>query len=215
MKQTIDNPDLPTREAQKHNSSKGEAPDFDLSSEKNRIEFGLWLAGIGFLIFLLGARPSLFGLDRSPVVGFVQISVFLVGLAFLAFGSALTLASFWPEGKQSIAAQVGSRLISTGYVICLFSGLADVLGLGSHPLPNVFFGPLQEKGMGLGMMTIALGFLLMIPYKWSKQHTSQEEEKTQEEKQERNKKYEQVQTESDQKQREFECVNFSFFKLFR
>jgi hypothetical protein len=139
--------------------------ELELPTSKNRIRIGLWLAIIGYLIFLLGARPSLFGLDRSPVVGFVQISVFLVGLAFIILGSHLTLSSLWPEGEKTIAAQIGSRLISTGYVICLFTGMADIFGLGSHPLPNVFFGPLQARGMTLGMMTIAVGFLLMIRYK--------------------------------------------------
>lgn len=139
--------------------------ELELPTSKNRIRIGLWLAMIGYLIFLLGARPSLFGLDRSPVVGFVQISVFLVGLAIIIMGSHLTLSSLWPEGEKTIAAQIGSRLMSTGYVICLFTGMADIFGLGSHPLPNVFFGPLQARGMTLGMMTIAVGFLLLIRYK--------------------------------------------------
>jgi hypothetical protein len=137
----------------------------DLAYGKNRIRIGLTLAFIGYLIFLLGARPSLFGLDRSPVVGFVQISVFLLGLAIINLGSYMTLSALWPEGKKTIAAEIGSRLISTGYVICVFTGMADIFGLGSHPLPNVFFGPLQARGMTLGIMTVAVGFLLMIRYK--------------------------------------------------
>jgi hypothetical protein len=139
--------------------------ELELPTSKNRVRIGLWLAMIGYLIFLLGARPSLFGLDRSPVVGFVQISVVLVGLAFIILGSYLTLSSLWPGGKKTIAAQIGSRLMSTGYVICLFTGMADIFGLGSHRLPNVFLGPLQARGIGLGIITIAVGFLLMIRYK--------------------------------------------------
>ena len=142
----------------------------DLSFSSNRIKLGLPLAIFGYLIFLLGARPSLFGLDRSPVVGFVQISVFLIGLAIISLGSYITLDALWPEGKKTIAAQIGSRLISTGYVICIFTAMADIFGLGSHPLPDVFFGPLQARGMTLGMMTIAIGFLLMIRYKRPKNH---------------------------------------------
>lgn len=137
----------------------------DLSYAKNRIWIGLALAFIGYLIFLLGARPSLFGLDRSPVVGFVQISVFLLGLAIISLGGYMTLKAHWPEGKKTIAADIGSRLISTGYVICVFTGMADIFGLGSHPLPNVFFGPLQAQGLALGIATIAVGFLLMIRFK--------------------------------------------------
>lgn len=140
-------------------------PEADLAFAKNRLQIGLGLAFIGFLIFLLGARPSLFGLDRSPVVGFVQISVFLLGLAIIILGSYMALNAFWPDGKKTIAAEIGSRLISTGYVICVFTGMADIFGLGSHPLPNVFFGPLQARGMTLGMMTIAVGFLLLIRFK--------------------------------------------------
>lgn len=158
----------------KHNPippfSEDEIGEVDLSFSRNRIKLGLALAIFGYLIFLLGARPSLFGLDRSPVVGFVQISVFLIGLAIISIGSFITLDALWPEGKKTIAAQIGSRLISTGYVICLFTGMADVFGLGSHPLPDVFFGPLQARGMGLGMMTIAVGFLLMVRYKRPKNH---------------------------------------------
>lgn len=143
----------------------GDLSELDQSLSKNRIRIGLALAFVGYLIFLLGARPSLFGLDRSPVVGFVQISVFLLGLAIINLGSYMTLSSLWPEGKKTIAAEIGSRLISTGYVICVFTGMADIFGLGSHPLPNVYFGPLQARGMTLGIMTVAVGFLLMIRYK--------------------------------------------------
>jgi hypothetical protein len=150
--------------------SEDDIPEVDLSVSTNRIKLGLPLAIFGYLIFLLGARPSLFGLDRSPVVGFVQISVFLIGLAIISLGSYITLDALWPEGKKTIAAQIGSRLISTGYVICIFTGMADIFGLGSHPLPEVFFGPLQARGMTLGMMTIAVGFLLMIRYKRLNNH---------------------------------------------
>ena len=138
--------------------------DMVLAYRKNRIRIGLVMAFVGYLVFLLGARPSMFGLDRSPVVGFVQISVFLLGLAIICLGSFLTLSAIWPTGKKTIAADIGSRLISTGYVVCFFSGMADIFGLGSHPLPNVLFGPLQAHGMVLGILTIAIGFLLLIRY---------------------------------------------------
>jgi|LSQX01.3.fsa_nt_gb hypothetical protein len=137
----------------------------ELSYPKIKVRIGLGLAIVGYLLFLLGARPSIFGLDRSRVIGFVQISVFLIGLGIITVGSYLTLNAVWPEGKKTIAADIGTRLISTGYVICVFTGMADIFGLGSHPLPDVFFGPLQAKGVGIGMATIAAGFLLLIRYR--------------------------------------------------
>lgn len=138
------------------------------SFPKVNLSFGLILALIGYVFFLLGARPSLFGLDRSRVIGFVQISVFLTGLGLISFGSYMALNTFWTNGKKTILAQIGARLISTGYVICVFAGMADIFGLGSHPLPNVFFGPLQAQGMGFGMVTIAVGLLLLIRYRRDK-----------------------------------------------
>jgi len=139
--------------------------DTDLTFPKTRIRLGLVMAVLGYFIFLLGARPSLFGLDRSRVIGFVQISVFLVGLGLISLGSYLTLNAMWPDGKKTIAADIGLRLISTGYVVSIFTAMADLFGLGSHRLPDVFFGPLQARGMELGMATIAIGFLLLIRYK--------------------------------------------------
>jgi len=137
----------------------------DLTYPKIKIRIGLALTIFGYFLFLLGARPSLFNLDRSRVIGFVQISVFLVGLGIITIGSYLTLNALWPEGKKTIAADIGTRLISTGYVICVFTAMADIFGLGSHRLPNVYFGPLQAQGMMIGMATIAIGFLLLIRYK--------------------------------------------------
>ena len=149
--------------------------EIDLSYPKIRIRIGLIFAVSGYILFLLGARPGLFGLDRSRVIGFVQISVFLIGLAAITLGSYLTLNALWTNGKKTIAADIGSRLISTGYVICVFTAMADIFGLGSHPLPNVVFGPLQARGMEIGMATIAIGFLLLIRYKRNNNHHQQQE----------------------------------------
>jgi hypothetical protein len=129
---------------------------------RNRI--GLTFTLVGLLVFVLGAEPGLFGLDRSPVVGFVQIAVFLVGLAIICLGGYISLASFWNGLQKTIAADLGLRLVSTGYVIAVAAGMADVFGFGSQPFPQVpYFGPLQASGVIIGEAVIALGFLLMIP----------------------------------------------------
>ncbi len=146
-------------------SPESELKELDICYPKTKIRIGLALTILGYLLFLLGARPSLFNLDRSRVIGFVQISVFLLGLGIITIGSHLTLNALWPGGKKTIAAEIGTRLTSTGYVICVFTGMADIFGLGSHHLPNVYFGPLQAQGMMIGMATIAIGFLLLIRYK--------------------------------------------------
>ncbi|KAF0108475.1 MAG: hypothetical protein FD146_1049 [Anaerolineaceae bacterium] len=131
-----------------------------------RIRFGLTLTIFGLFLFLLGARPGLFGLDRSPVVGFVQISVFLIGLAVICVGGYICLTAFWKNGSRTIAADIGSRLVATGYVIVVFAGMADVFGMGTQGTPKIpFFGPWQAVGVQVGEAVIALGFLLLIPYR--------------------------------------------------
>jgi hypothetical protein len=130
-----------------------------------RIRSGLFLVLLGLLAFLIGARPSLFGLDRSPVVGFVQISVFLIGLASMCIGGYVTVMAFWRNGNRTIPADIGSRLVATGYVVAVFSGMADVFGFGTQLRPRVpFFGPWQAAGVQIGELLIAIGFLLLIPY---------------------------------------------------
>ncbi len=131
---------------------------------RNRVLFGLVVTFIGLLVFLLGAEPRIFQLDRSPVTGFVQIAVFLVGLAVICIGGYITLNGLWNGDPKTIAADIGLRLVSTGYVIAVASGMADVLGFGNHKFPDIpFFGPWQASGVILGQAIIALGFLLLIP----------------------------------------------------
>ena len=131
-----------------------------------RARNGFLLTLLGLLVFLLGARPGLFGLDRSPVVGFVQIAVFLVGLAVICLGGFICLMALWNGQQPSIAADIGQRLVATGYVIAVFSGMADIFGMGSHPLPGIpFFGPLQSLGVQVGQFIIGVGFILLIPFR--------------------------------------------------
>jgi hypothetical protein len=125
---------------------------------------GMGIAVVGFFVFILGTSPELFGLDRSPVIGFVQITVFLIGLAIICIGGYLTLMSLWIGKKRTLAADIGLRLIATGYVIAVASGMADVFGFGSQPWPQVpSFGRWQSRGVLAGEIVIAIGFLLLLP----------------------------------------------------
>ncbi|MEW6405054.1 MAG: hypothetical protein AB1649_24930 [Chloroflexota bacterium] len=130
-----------------------------------RVRLSLILSFLGLFVFIVGSKPNWLGWDRSPVVGFVQIAVFLVGLAIICAGGYLGLLTLWGSKQRTIAADIGSRLVSTGYVIAVFAGMADVFGMGSQPLPMVpYFGPWQSAGVLIGQAVIALGFVLLIPY---------------------------------------------------
>jgi hypothetical protein len=130
----------------------------------NKTRFGLIFTGVGFFIFTLGAAPEFYGLDRSPVIGFVQIAVFLTGLGIICLGGYMSLSSLWQGQQRSLAADIGLRLVATGFVFAVVSGMADVFGMGNQPWPEIpSFGFLQSTGVILGQIIIAIGFLLMIP----------------------------------------------------
>jgi hypothetical protein len=120
---------------------------------------------VGFFIFLIGAKPGWLGLDRTPVVGFVQIAVFLFGLGLICIGGYFGLAALWRGRARSIVADIGVRLVATGYVISVFTGMADVFGMGTQSLPKIpYFGPWQAFGVVAGQVVIAIGFLMFIPF---------------------------------------------------
>jgi hypothetical protein len=130
-----------------------------------RVRFSFITVSFGLFVFLVGAKPNWFGWDRSPVVGFVQIAVFMIGLALICIGGYIGLVAMWGNEQRSITADIGLRLVGTGFVIAIFTGMADIVGLGSQPLPNVpYFGPWQAGGVVISQLIIALGFLMTIPY---------------------------------------------------
>jgi hypothetical protein len=131
---------------------------------ERRVRVGLIVTLVGLGLFLLGTRPSIFGLDRSPVIGFVQISVMLIGLAVIAIGGFLSLMALWKNETPSILADFGLRFVATGYVIAVFAGMADIFGLGSHPIYRPYFGDWQAFGVQLGQTLMGLGLLALIPY---------------------------------------------------
>ena len=139
------------------------------SNGGRRVRVGLGVAIVGFLVYLIGAEPGFFGLDRSPVVGFVQIAVFLIGLGIICLGGYISLAALWNGGPKSIASDIGLRLVATGYVIAVASGMADIFGFGSHGFPNIpRFGSWQMTGVIIGEVVIAIGLVMLIPFKHSK-----------------------------------------------
>ena len=130
-----------------------------------RMRAGAVTTLIGLFIFIVGAKPNWIGWDRSPVVGFVQIAVFLIGLAIICIGGYMGLGALWKGMPRSIIADIGLRFVATGYVVAAFSGMADVFGMGSQPLPSVpYFGRYQAMGVLIGQVIIAIGFVMLIPF---------------------------------------------------
>ena len=71
--------------------------------QRRRVRTGLIITFLGYLMFLMGTSPGLFGLDRSPVIGFIQIAMFLVGLGIICVGGYSSFIILWKERPRSIA----------------------------------------------------------------------------------------------------------------
>lgn len=129
-----------------------------------RIRVSISITIIGLILFAIGAKPALFGWDRASVVGFVQIAIFIMGLALICLGGYMGLLTLWWGYERTIVSEIGARLVGTGYIIAVFAGMADIFGMGSQPFPQVpYFGPWQATGVLIGQGIIALGFLLLLP----------------------------------------------------
>ena len=72
---------------------------------------------------------------------------------------------FLKRAEQGLA-EIGQRLVATGYLVAVFAGMADIFGLGSHTLPEhlPFFGVWQALGVMTGQFLIAIGFVFLTPF---------------------------------------------------
>lgn len=128
---------------------------------------------VGLLIFLIGVQPDLIGMNRSKAVGFVQIGVWLSGLALLDLAAYGTVHVVRNGKPTSLRADIGSRLIATGYVTAAVASLADFIGVGAQRMPNVTFGPVQIIGLIIGVLVSLLGVLLYWPREGRKEKAAQ------------------------------------------
>jgi hypothetical protein len=127
----------------------------------------IWLTFvlIGVTLFVVGINPDLIGMDRSPVVGFVQVGVWLFGMALSLVGAYAAIRVYRNSRSLSLRAEIGERLVATGYVVAAAASLADFIGIGSDTIPELTFGPLQVIGLTVGVLTCVLGLILYWPWK--------------------------------------------------
>ena len=130
---------------------------------------------VGLLLFIIGVYPDLIGMDRSPVVGFVQVGVWLFGMGLLFLGAYATLRILHRKRPTSLRAEIGERLIATGYVIAAAASLADFIGIGSHDIPDLIFGPIQVAGLVTGILTSVIGVVLYWPRDYQEQTVGAED----------------------------------------
>lgn len=124
---------------------------------------GVALIVAGFFVFTIGVFPAIIRLDLTPGFGALQILVFLLGIGLMALGGYIYVyATRQRERQRRLRHEVGVRLLATGYVLCVVSAIADLIGIGSHNLPDTtpYFGLAQSGGVLLGVVVMIFGLFL-------------------------------------------------------
>ena len=136
----------------------------------------LLILGVIISFFSLGAE--IIGLDLTPGFGMVQMFQLLIGLTLLTFAGFLKVHSMRrPNAPRSLQADVGIRLGATGLVFGYVCGLSDLIGIGTHIIPEFvrpYVGPLQLGGLIVGVIMITVGLLLYFTSKGTRETSSLE-----------------------------------------
>ena len=133
--------------------------------ERSRLaRAGVTAVVFGLFVFVVALFPQLISQDITPGIGILQIFIALNGLTAMTLGAYLYMyATRHRALPPRLREGVGLRLMATGLVLAYISGLADVLGIGSHPSTAVtrpFLGVWQAGGITFSVLIIAAGILL-------------------------------------------------------
>jgi hypothetical protein len=126
-------------------------------------KLGVACVVFGFTAFLIGIVPAMVNLDLTSGIGVFQLATILFGIGLMTIGGYMyAYATRHRSMPHRLREDIGLRLMATGYVICAVSGLSDVLGIGTHNLPNnmPYLGLWQSVGLVFGLLVIAFGVLL-------------------------------------------------------
>lgn len=122
------------------------------------------LVALGAILTLMGLFPGVTGLQSTVSIGIVQLTAMLIGFTLMIFGALLYVKfTFYPTTPSNLLQQIGTRLALTGLLFAALSGLADILGFGSHTAAatvDAFIGPLQAVGVIGNFVLAAMGVLL-------------------------------------------------------
>ena len=133
---------------------------------------------VGNVLIVVSLAAEILGLNLTPGFGMVQMLQLLLGLTLLTLSGFLHMYSLREANTpRSLQADIGIRLALTGLVFAYVSGLADLLGIGTHVEPNFerpFVGPLQLGGIALGIVSITVGMILYHTSRGSRETSSLE-----------------------------------------
>ena len=84
-------------------------------------------------------------------------------LPFVWHRQSLLRLPFRNGKPTSLRADIGTRLLATGYVVAAVASLADFIGVGAQQMPNITFGPVQVIGLVTGVILSLIGVIFYWP----------------------------------------------------
>jgi hypothetical protein len=136
-------------------------------SQKNWILRFALLGVVGVIAFVIGIDPALIGMNITPGIGVTQMSLWLAGLGAVLIGGFAAVRIVRNGRPNSLRADIGMRMIATGYVFSAVASLADYLGIGTQHFPKLSFGTVQIIGLIFGIAVSLIGLIIYWP--WGKE----------------------------------------------
>lgn len=135
-------------------------------------QIGIALGALGIVLALMGLFPGITGVEPTVGIGVVQVLMLIVGYALLILGALIYVKfTFYLGQLSTLTQQIGTRLAMTGLLFAAISGLADILGFGSHIRieGNEFFlGELQALGILGSFLVSSIGVLIYAIAGWGR-----------------------------------------------
>ncbi len=126
-------------------------------------QFGIAFGALGTVLTFMGLFPGVTGLEPARGIGTLQIVTILSGFMLLIIGALIYVKfTFYIGRSANLTQQIGVRLALTGLLFAVMTGMADVVGFGSHvdTRTGPLFGTLQAFGI-IGSFAIAsIGVLI-------------------------------------------------------
>ena len=129
-------------------------------------QVGIALGALGAMICFMGLFPGVTGAAPTAGIGLVQVVMVLIGYTLLILGGITYLKfTFFLAVPANLVQQIGTRLALTGILFATLSGMADILGFGTHirdDTGELYFGQLQMIGILASFVLSSLGVLIYV-----------------------------------------------------
>ena len=129
-------------------------------------QVGIALGALGGMICFMGLFPGVTGAVPSVGIGLVQVVMVLIGYTLLILGALTYLKfTFFLDVPANLVQNIGTRLALTGILFATLSGMADILGFGTHirdDAGDLYFGQLQMIGILASFGLSSFGVLVYV-----------------------------------------------------